>query len=68
MKSSEVWLALVVVAVATACGGGDTGAPCPHCNVVLITFDALRADHLGAYGYPLATSPRLDALAERSTV
>lgn len=35
-------------------------------NVVLITVDALRADHLGAYGYSRKTSPNLDALAARS--
>jgi arylsulfatase len=32
-------------------------------DVVLITIDTLRADHLGCYGYPRTTSPRLDALA-----
>ena len=37
-------------------------------NVVMITIDALRADHLGAYGYKRATSPRLDALAKESIV
>ena len=29
-------------------------------NVVLISIDTLRADHLGAYGYALPTSPTLD--------
>jgi arylsulfatase A-like enzyme len=37
-------------------------------NVVLITIDALRADHVGAYGYPRATTPRLDALAAESAL
>jgi len=32
-------------------------------NVLLITVDTLRADHLGAYGYALPTSPALDSLA-----
>ena len=32
-------------------------------NVLLITTDTTRADHLGAYGYPEPTSPVLDALA-----
>ncbi|MCA9940508.1 MAG: sulfatase [Anaerolineales bacterium] len=32
-------------------------------NVMLIVIDALRADHLGCYGYSHATSPTLDALA-----
>ncbi len=32
-------------------------------NVVLIAADTLRPDHLGCYGYPLATSPSIDRLA-----
>jgi arylsulfatase A-like enzyme len=32
-------------------------------NVLLVILDCLRADHLGAYGYPLPTSPNLDRLA-----
>lgn len=35
-------------------------------NLILITVDTLRADHLGAYGYRRATSPNLDALAKES--
>jgi choline-sulfatase len=35
----------------------------PDLNIVLVTIDTLRADHLGAYGYPRPTSPSLDALA-----
>jgi arylsulfatase len=33
-------------------------------NVVLLTVDALRADHLSCYGYDRETSPTLDGLAE----
>jgi len=32
-------------------------------NVVLVSLDTLRADRLGAYGYPVATSPNLDRFA-----
>ena len=32
-------------------------------NLLFITIDCLRADHLGAHGYPRDTTPRLDALA-----
>jgi len=32
-------------------------------NIILITADSLRANHLGCYGYPLPTSPRIDTLA-----
>ncbi len=32
-------------------------------NIVLITLDTVRADHLGCYGYDLDTSPVLDQFA-----
>ena len=37
-------------------------------NVLLITIDTLRRDHLGTYGYPRPTSPHLDAFAKGSVV
>jgi len=37
-------------------------------NIVLVSIDTLRADHLGSYGYPLPTSPFIDGLAERGVV
>jgi arylsulfatase A-like enzyme len=35
-------------------------------NVLLITIDTLRADHLGLYGYRRPTSPHLDAFARQA--
>src|SRR5262249_37152279 len=32
-------------------------------DLLLVTIDTLRADHLGSYGYPRPTSPVIDALA-----
>jgi len=37
-------------------------------NIVLVSLDTLRADHLGCYGYTRDTSPVLDALAERGVL
>jgi arylsulfatase A-like enzyme len=37
-------------------------------NVLLISLDTLRADHVGCYGYPRNTSPNIDRLAEDSAV
>lgn len=37
-------------------------------QLILISVDTLRADHLGAYGQPLALTPNIDVLAEASTV
>lgn len=62
------------------CSGSDARWPPPRTpieypvpdrsgfDVLLITVDALRADHLGLHGYPRNTSPNLDALARRSLV
>src|SRR5215467_10697635 len=36
-------------------------------NVVVITIDTLRADHLGCYGYKAIHTPNLDALAADGT-
>ncbi|MDX1999084.1 MAG: sulfatase-like hydrolase/transferase [Thermoanaerobaculia bacterium] len=36
-------------------------------NVVVLTLDTTRADHLGAYGWRHAKTPHLDALAARGT-
>jgi arylsulfatase A-like enzyme len=37
-------------------------------NVIFITLDALRADHLSCYGYQRNTSPRIQALAEKGVL
>jgi arylsulfatase len=37
-------------------------------NVLLVSVDTLRADHLGFYGYARDTSPNLDAFAKQSQV
>lgn len=37
-------------------------------NLLLLTVDTLRADHLGAYGYGPPTSPAVDHLAKAGTL
>ena len=37
-------------------------------NVILISIDTLRADHLGCYGYPRETSPSIDSLVSDSAL
>ena len=39
--------------------------PSARPNVLLVTIDTLRADHLGCYGRAAAATPTLDALAAR---
>ena len=55
---------LAALLVAVSC---SREVPPPR-NLLLITLDTLRADHLGAYGYDRPTSPHLDAFAARSTL
>jgi arylsulfatase A-like enzyme/tetratricopeptide (TPR) repeat protein len=47
------------------CGGGDALPSGVRPNVLLVTIDTLRADHLGCYGRAGGVSPTLDALAAR---
>jgi len=39
-----------------------------HPNVLLVSIDSLRADHLHCYGYPRKTSPNIDLLAAEGVV
>jgi choline-sulfatase len=43
--------------------GQRTANPSQQANLLLITIDTLRADHLGSYGYTGVKTPVLDALA-----
>jgi arylsulfatase A-like enzyme len=42
--------------------------PSPRWNVLLVSIDSLRADHVGAYGYERKTTPNIDKLAAKSLV
>jgi arylsulfatase A-like enzyme len=41
---------------------------CRDCNVILISMDTVRADHMSAYGYERKTTPNVDALAAHSVL
>jgi arylsulfatase A-like enzyme len=59
-------LLLIFISGCVKEGGTSSKAEykCPNCNVILITIDALRPDHLGCYGYERNTSPNIDRLAK----
>lgn len=68
-------MAVIIWGIAALTGGHSapaaSGEPIPETladkpNIILIMCDALRADHLGSYGYPHADTPVLDALAEKN--
>lgn len=58
---------LVCPAHATAVKTAPT-KPQPRPNVILITIDTLRADHLGCYGARAVKTPTLDGLARDGVV
>jgi len=72
-RGRGVWLAVTVgtgVLIATTSrslphpGPAAPGAP----DVILVTIDTLRADHVGVYGNRTIWTPTLDALAEAGAI
>ena len=51
------------LSIALGCVPGSEPRPPEQPDLVLVTIDTLRADHLGSYGYPLDVSPNLDRVA-----
>jgi hypothetical protein len=55
--------------VPAASAAGDVSGPSfAGRDIVLVSIDALRADHVGAYGYARPTTPAIDALARDGVV
>ncbi|MFT5477773.1 MAG: arylsulfatase A-like enzyme/Tfp pilus assembly protein PilF [Planctomycetota bacterium] len=50
----------------TGCGSDSGNSERP--NLLLVTTDTVRTDHLGCYGYEAAQTPELDALAARGVL
>ena len=60
---------LVSILVLATCGlAAQAPARKTPVNVILITLDTVRADHLGCYGYGQIQTPTLDALAHDGIV
>jgi arylsulfatase A-like enzyme/Tfp pilus assembly protein PilF len=63
---SSRFLLLLLAASLLPWASAALGAPAAGPNVVVITIDTLRADHLGCYGYKQIRTPNIDALAADS--
>jgi len=65
--AERTWLCALGVLcgfILIGCGGSSAPAEKPTArNVLLITIDTLRADHVGAYGYARARTSTLDRIA-----
>ena len=62
---TRVGARLVALAAAVAFAAGCGRASRGPVNVLVVSLDTLRADHVGCYGYAAAKTPVLDALATR---
>lgn len=60
--------AVCLIAMPLPCRAETTGTSAAPRHIILVLVDALRADHLGCYGYGRNTSPFLDKLAEESVL
>ena len=67
MRRTESLL-LFAAAVLVSCTANPPPEPVNPVNLVLISIDSLRADHVRAYGYHRDTSPTLDRLASEGTL
>jgi arylsulfatase A-like enzyme len=59
---------LLLVLAAACSDGGANDADRAARNLLIVSIDTLRADHLGLYGYERPTSPHLDAFAKDAVV
>lgn len=75
VRLCQLFIFCIVFLFVTGCGQEDRPDPAEEAkqpavladrnwpNVLLITIDSLRPDHLHCYGYPKETSPRIDRFA-----
>ena len=65
MRANPLAAAMLVSTTLLACGEG-TEQGLEHPNIIMVSVDTLRADHMGCYGYFRDTTPNLDRFAERA--
>lgn len=68
-RFAPVGLVVLLGALLSSCTAPtEPDRGCAECNVVLVSLDTLRPDHLGLYGYHRDTSPHLERLARDGVV
>ena len=65
MKSLLACFVLLIVSI-IGCTTQDVSKD--NFNIILITIDTLRADHLSCYGYDRNTSPNIDKIAQEGVL
>lgn len=68
MKKNLLEMLFFAIVILAGCTNNDQGNKCTDCNVILISIDTLRSDHLGCYGYRKNTTPNIDIFSKESVV
>lgn len=67
-RSHVIATTIFFLAVALVCVYALSRKEPKHLNVVLISIDSLRADHMGTYGYKRDITPNIDAFAKNAVL
>ncbi len=67
-RVSRKWLIGGAAIILIAAGWAYRAWSPPRWNVIILTLDTVRADHLGCYGYTHGQTPALDALAKKGVL
>jgi len=67
-RAQGIFLALALAGAACLASCSRSGSRTAQPNVILISLDSCRADHLSGYGYARPTTPNLDTVAARGAV
>lgn len=62
------WVGLCLLALGCTADAPEPELGASSPNLILISIDTLRADHLGCYGYERPTTPTLDRLCQDAVV
>ena len=68
MRKNLFKLLSVFLLVLKITGGAAQGSNSKRYNVIIIVISALRADHLGCYGYKKNISPNIDGFADSGII
>lgn len=67
-RSGRFAMLISVSAIVAGSCGSAPETPAPRPNIILVSLDTLRPDHLEVYGYGRETAPALARLAEQAVV
>jgi len=62
---ANIFAVTMLTAILACRAGAPRSSSAERPNVLLVTIDTLRADHVGCYGYKEASTPTIDGLAAR---